>query len=58
MQTRVHEKETHKVANMKSANHDDGLVFLRPYQRYLSTVEPQWPEHLWDDGNLFEIWVI
>ena len=21
-------------------------------------VEPQWPEHLWDHGNLFEIWVV
>ena len=22
------------------------------------TVEPQWLEHLWDHGNLFETWVV
>ena len=22
------------------------------------TVEPRWLEHLWDRGNLFEIWVV
>ena len=24
----------------------------------LHTVELQWLEHLWDHGNLFEIWVV
>ena len=26
--------------------------------RKLHTVEPQWLEHLWDHGNLFETWVV
>ena len=25
---------------------------------YEYTVEPQWIEHLWDHGNLFETWVV
>ena len=25
---------------------------------FFTTVEPQWLEHLWDHGNLFEIWVV
>ena len=24
----------------------------------ICTVEPQWLEHLWDHGNLFETWVV
>ena len=24
----------------------------------IATVELQWLEHLWDHGNLFEIWVV
>ena len=24
----------------------------------LCTVEPQWLEHLWDHGNVFETWVV
>ena len=29
------------------------MIMVIPY-----TVEPQWLEHLWDHGNLFEIWVV
>ena len=25
---------------------------------FISTVEPQWLEHLWDHGNSFETWVV
>ena len=26
--------------------------------RFVYTVEPQWLEHLWDHGKLFETWVV
>ena len=32
-----------------------GLIALAPE---LYTVEPQWLEHLWDHGYLFETWVV
>ena len=27
-------------------------------QVHFTTVEPQWLEHLWNHGNLFQIWVV
>ena len=31
-------------------------MFVKHYSP--NTVEPQWLEHLWDQGNLFEILVV
>ena len=36
------------------------LIQLHNYYMYIhrnvNTVEPQWLEHIWDHGNLFQIW--
>ena len=34
------------------------IVVRKFFQGNVHTVEPQWLEHLWDHGNLFETWVV
>ena len=33
-------------------------LFSRRNKKNVSTVEFQWLKHLWDHGNLFEIWIV
>ena len=39
------------ILRVWSKSHDNNQTFI-------TTIEPQWLEHLWDQGNLFEIWLV
>ena len=45
------------VCNANSVDPDQMLHFAVS-DLHLYTVKPQWLEHLWDHGNLFETWVV
>ena len=34
------------------------FIFIGIIEPIMVTVEPQWLEHLWDHGKLFETWVV